>query len=91
MEKKPPVGRTGKTGRYYKYAIGEVSYVIFGFLILFIIGCAPIEKPTNPYLKAKNGFIKVEGGKIWYGITGEGDNTPLLHLHGGPGGKSNFN
>lgn len=80
-----------KTGRYFKYAIGEVSFIVIAFLILFISGCTSFEKPTNPYLKAKNGFIKVEGGKIWYAITGEGDHTPLLHLHGGPGSKSNFN
>jgi proline iminopeptidase len=80
-----------KTGKYFKYAIGEISFVVIGVLILFIAGCTPSEKTTNPYLKAKDGFIKVEGGKIWYGIMGEGNNTPLLYLHGGPGGKSNFN
>ncbi|MFT4803944.1 MAG: proline iminopeptidase [Arcticibacterium sp.] len=60
-------------------------------LILFIAGCSSSEETVNPYLKSKDGFIEVEGGKIWYGIMGEGDNTPLLYLHGGPGGRSNFN
>ena len=69
----------------------KTPIVVIGILILFISGCTPAEKPTNPYLKAKNGFIQVEGGKIWYAITGEGDNTPLLNLHGGPGGTSSFN
>ena len=73
MENKP----ASPAGRYFKYAFGEVSPIVIGFFILFITSCAPFEKPTNPYLKAKNGFIKVEGGKIWYGITGEGDNTPF--------------
>ena len=54
-------------------------------LILFIAGCSFSEKPVNPYLQSKDGFIEVEGGKIWYGIMGEGDNTPLIQLHGGPG------
>jgi proline iminopeptidase len=31
------------------------------------------------------GFIDVPGGKVWYKITGDGDETPLLCLHGGPG------
>ena len=32
--------------------------------------------------------MEVEGGKVWYGILGEGDNTPLLVMHGGPGSTS---
>ena len=80
-----------KTGKYFKFTFGKTPIVVIGILILFISGCVPLEKRTNPYLKAKNGFIQVEGGKIWYAITGGGDNTPLLHLHGGPGGTSSFN
>jgi len=65
--------------------------VIYIILILFITGCASSEKPVNPDLQSEDGFIEVAGGKIWYGIMGEGDHTPLLYLHGGPGGRSNFN
>ena len=28
------------------------------------------------------------GGRVWYRIMGTGDRTPLLLLHGGPGGRS---
>lgn len=35
------------------------------------------------------GFIPVKGGNVWFRITGNGPGTPLLLLHGGPGGKSN--
>lgn len=31
------------------------------------------------------GYIDVPGGKVWYCEMGEGDETPLLCLHGGPG------
>jgi len=34
---------------------------------------------------AQEGFVQVEGGKIWYQIVGSGDAIPLLVLHGGPG------
>ncbi len=40
---------------------------------------------NNPKLKAGEGFIDVPGGKVWYKIVGEGDKTPILILHGGPG------
>jgi len=33
----------------------------------------------------KEGFLKVEGGNVYYSIYGGGDKTPLLALHGGPG------
>ena len=46
------------------------------------------EYHSNPELKAGEGFVEVEGGRIWYGIMGEGSTTPLLCLHGGPGGTS---
>ena len=31
------------------------------------------------------GYIPVEGGRVWYEIRGSGDTIPLLCLHGGPG------
>jgi proline-specific peptidase len=35
------------------------------------------------------GYIDVPGGKVWYREVGEGDETPLLCLHGGPGSTHN--
>ena len=60
----------------------------FWLLILLISGCTAKKTSSNPYLEHGEGFVEVEGGKIWYGIMGEGDSTPLLCLHGGPGGTS---
>lgn len=34
---------------------------------------------------AGEGYIDVDGGRVWYGIVGSGAATPLLCLHGGPG------
>ncbi len=57
---------------------------IFAFLLIaFITGCT-----TSPQLKAGEGYVNVQGGKIWYRILGEGKHTPVLMLHGGPGGTS---
>ena len=58
-------------------------------IILFICSCNFNSKQSNPNLQqAGEGFVEVKGGKIWYGIMGEGNKTPLLCLHGGPGGTS---
>jgi proline iminopeptidase len=36
----------------------------------------------------EEGFVEVNGGKIWYEVYGKGPKAPLLLLHGGPGGTS---
>ncbi|WP_420579932.1 proline iminopeptidase-family hydrolase [Reichenbachiella sp.] len=50
------------------------------WLLSLTIAC---EKPIE-----KEGYVQVEGGKIWYKMVGEGEGTPLLILHGGPGSRS---
>ena len=64
--------------------------ILYLFLILFNLGCTSPKKESNPSLKEGDGNIEVEGGKIWYGIMGKGNKTPLLCLHGGPGGTSQY-
>ncbi|NPA68904.1 MAG: proline iminopeptidase-family hydrolase [Chlorobi bacterium] len=41
-------------------------------------------------LKPGEGYIDVEGGKVWYKIEGKGNKTPVLILHGGPGATSYY-
>jgi proline iminopeptidase len=53
--------------------------------ILLIIGC----KQENE-LKQQTGFVAVNGGKVWYRVTGNGSKTPILMLHGGPGYPSHY-
>lgn len=36
----------------------------------------------------REGFLNVPGGPVWYRITGTGQGSPVLALHGGPGGTS---
>jgi proline iminopeptidase len=57
---------------------------LLGLFTLFLMNACTTSTPP------KEGFIEVEGGKIWYRINGEGDKTPVLLLHGGPG-SSSFN
>ncbi len=45
----------------------------------------------NPIvLNEEENYINTEHGKIWYRIIGNGAETPILALHGGPGGKSRY-
>ena len=39
-------------------------------------------------IKPEEGFVQVEGGRIWYKIVGKGKGIPLLRIHGGPGSQS---
>ena len=39
-------------------------------------------------LSAREGFINVDGGPVWYRIAGSGGQIPLLIVHGGPGSRS---
>lgn len=56
-----------------------VRLLACALLIIFTSRC-DTEKSLHPH----EGFVDVNVGKIWYRIVGEGSNTPLLVLHGGP-------
>ncbi|MCK4415182.1 MAG: proline iminopeptidase-family hydrolase [Candidatus Eisenbacteria sp.] len=60
------------------------------FLILLsslIVNCvlAQQESELPASQEAREGFIAVDGGRVWYQIIGSGNAVPLLVLHGGPG------
>lgn len=40
--------------------------------------------------ESREGYVDVEGGRVWYRIVGSGPRTPLLLLHGGPGFPSYY-
>src|SRR4026207_332003 len=55
--------------------------------LLAVIACrdAPPPPASGP---APQGFVEVPGGRVFYKTMGGGGKTPLLLLHGGPGGRS---
>jgi proline iminopeptidase len=55
--------------------------------VVVFVGCDTKES-NNPYLIDGEGYVDVTGGKVWYGIMGEGTKRPFICLHGGPGGTS---
>ena len=62
-----------------------LSFLIF---FLFLSNTSIVFAQNNPDLVEKEGYVDVNGGKLWYRILGSGNETPLLMMHGGPGGTS---
>src|SRR4051794_23747554 len=60
-----------------------------GFLSL-ICALAVSQGCAAPRARPDEGFVTVEGGRIWYHRVGAGKATPLLLLHGGPGSCSYY-
>ncbi len=62
------------------------------FLILGVavaaIAVAGLAGCQTRHPAAREGFVQVPGGRVWYRVVGSGRGTPLLVLHGGPGGSS---
>ena len=55
------------------------STIIFLLILTLFFSCTQKRIPEE-------GFINVEGGKVWYKIVGaDKQKTPMLLLHGGPG------
>jgi proline iminopeptidase len=66
--------------------IGRAALAI-GFLLV-AIACQQSPPTAPPETKPPEGFVQVPGGRVFYKTMGSGDRTPLLLLHGGPGGRS---
>ena len=53
---------------------------------IILISCTPDKQSFTPI----ESYIEVDGGRIWYRITGQADKTPILLLHGGLGFPSYY-
>lgn len=49
-----------------------------------------MKNESNSKHSTREGYAEVTGGNVWYRIDGNGDKTPLLILHGGPGFPSYY-
>jgi proline-specific peptidase len=52
--------------------------------------CAAPASCQREHLTPREGFANVPGGRVWYRIVGNGQGTPLVVLHGGPGAPSYY-
>jgi proline iminopeptidase len=62
-----------------------VSLSLSCIIFVFFISCQS-PKEFSP----GEGYVQLKDGKVWYRIVGEGDKSPLLLLHGGPGATSYY-
>ncbi len=65
-----------------------MKYFIFYTLAFFVFLATACQNKIG--LTPREGFIQVKGGKVWYKIVGQGNKTPILLLHGGPGVPSYY-
>jgi proline iminopeptidase len=61
-------------------------------MLSFVMAAGACRNPRDlsKDLKPGSGYIEVPGGKVWYNVVGTGHRTPLLLVHGGPGGSSYY-
>jgi proline iminopeptidase len=66
------------------------STVSLLFAVSLAAAACSNPRDVSRELKPGSGFIQVPGGRVWYNVVGTGHRTPLLVLHGGPGGSSYY-
>lgn len=59
-------------------------------LALFLMAALTLGSSATAETAVKVGYADVPGGKVWYRIAGSGPGTPLVTLHGGPGGTCDY-
>ena len=62
-----------------------ILLVVIILVIVMAFSCITKDK-----YRTEEGYINVKGGKIWYKVSGEGNKTPIVMLHGGPGYPSYY-
>ncbi len=55
-----------------------------------LLACSGRNNSGIKILSVGESYLEVPGGKIWYKVTGEGRQVPLVLIHGGPGASSGY-
>ena len=58
---------------------------MYSRLLFFAVALFCFSSCAHKKIKEGEGYVKVEGGQIWYKVIGSGNKTPIVLLHGGPG------
>src|SRR4051795_6580647 len=60
-----------------------ITFIKFIHIIIAAICLNGCQQQQS--LSTGEGYINVDGGKVWYRVTGKNSKIPILVLHGGPG------
>lgn len=71
--------------RTYRVAIVAVLVSVMAACTSARDEAAASDTAASRASNAREGFIQVDGGRVWYMRVGNGPGTPVLLLHGGPG------
>jgi proline iminopeptidase len=63
-----------------------VRQILKAFVAIIAVAC--LTTACTPADRTGEGYVNVEGGRIWYAKMGNGSSTPLIVVHGGPGSGS---
>lgn len=66
------------------------NYLFLAAVIAFASSLSACHNNASLSLTPREGYLHLDGGKVWYKIVGTGKKTPLLLLHGGPGVPSYY-
>ncbi len=67
------------------------TLVVTSFVLALSMSCTGRTKSSDtPIIPVGEGELQVEGGTIWYKVSGKGGGTPVVLLHGGPGYSSYY-
>jgi len=69
----------------FTYMKRKVLSISLGLIVVIVFSCQPKDN-----LQTGEGYINVRGGKMWYQVCGEGNEIPIVMLHGGPGSPSYY-
>lgn len=61
-------------------------FVMLGGMLLLAMGCGSKSR-LEP---GTEGYVPVDGGRIWYRVEGAGKATPIILIHGGPGATHHY-
>jgi proline iminopeptidase len=75
----------------YAFAVARramkiVRQILKAFVAIIAVAC--LTTACTPADRTGEGYVNVEGGRIWYAKMGNGSSTPLIVVHGGPGSGS---
>jgi proline iminopeptidase len=66
----------------------KIKSIFVAVAAISLSACTHSPESAPKDIIPRSGFVEVPGGPVWYEIMGDGDGTPLLTMHGGPGGTS---